>query len=156
MIEQQVGRFQRQIYFMPGYDRRGSGVLRNYGVHPLNIRFILIGDLGAVHWICSTGWYPGTVTHIPDRKPEGVDLAFHSKTPKHEGHEPTKCSFLPEGKCYCDGSFLNGESLGEGFVRGGDDWVWDRLEAYYAHVFEGADYPNFDPIIPPHPDEVKQ
>jgi hypothetical protein len=153
MIEQQVGRFQRQIYFMSGFDRRGSGAQRNFGVHPLNVRFALIGALGAVHWAFSTGWYPG---HVSEGKPEGVDLGFHSYLPRYEGHEPSECDLLIGGKCYCDGSFCSGEELGEGFVCGGDDWIWDRLEAYYAHVFEGAAYPNFDPIIPPHPDEARQ
>jgi hypothetical protein len=39
------------------------------------------------------------------------------------------------------------------FLNGGDEWVWNRLEAYYECRFEGAEYPNFDPIIEPHPDD---
>jgi hypothetical protein len=161
MMEQQVGNFKRTIMFKPGFDWRAEESSRNYGIGSTRIWFVLTGEKGAVQWQIGTDWYPESArrhlmnfsTKPAPNKPQGWDLGYHSRTPMYEDHSAMECDTLPEGKCYYDGSCLSADLLVEGFLNGGDDWVWNRLEAYYAHVFGNADFPNFDPIIIPHPDE---
>lgn len=161
MISQKVGDFERQILFKPGFDwRRRGDAKRDYGISSMRMWFILIGERGAVQWQIGTEWFPDSarqhLSHFhnePKHQPTGWDLGYHSKTPHYEGQEAGDCDCLPEGKCYYDGSGLNADLLIEGFLNGGDDWVWNRLEAYYENVFHDKEFPNFDPIIIPHPDD---
>ena len=161
MIEQQVGAFKRAIMFKPGFDWRADEPNRNFGIGSTRIWFVLSGEKGAVQWQIGTDWYPESARiHLRNfppttdpNKPQGWDLGYHSRRPMYEEHSTMECDVLPEGRCYNDGSGLNADLPIEGFLNGGDDWVWNRLEAYYAHVFEGESFPNFAPIIMPHPDD---
>lgn len=163
MIEQQEGKFKRRIVFKPGFCWLRANPHRNYGVSSVRMWFILIGEKGAVQWCIGTDWFPEAArTHLSKfpaedmddlRKPRGWDLGYHAKAPQYEGQSPQdKCDCF-DGPCYYDGSSLAADNLIEGFLNGGDEWVWNRLEAYYASRFEGAEYPNFLPIIVPHPDD---
>lgn len=162
MIREKVGDFERLIMFKPGFDWRTDDNHRNYGIGSIRLWFALIGEKGAVQWQIGTDWFPESARHHlahfshareAKHKPEGWDLGYHSKAPKFESHQARECDMLPEGECYYDGSGLNADLLIEGFLNGGDDWVWNRLEAYYEHVFGDKEFPNFDPIIIPHPDD---
>lgn len=162
MIEQTVGDFKRQIVFKPGFDWRHANSSRDYGIGAVRMWFILIGEHGAVQWQIGTDWFTESArNHLskfskPNKlQPDGWDLGYHSKTPRYEGHDNMECDCLPEKRCYYDGSSLLADNLVEGFLNGGDEWVWNRLEAYYAHIFGDKEYPNFDPIVVPHPDERK-
>ena len=170
MIEQKVGEFTRKILFKPGFCWARDEPARNYGNGSVRMWFVLIGQKGAVQWQIGTDWMPKAAREdvamrsaihrlclkTPEeyQKPTGWDLGYHSPAPKYEGQEPMhdNCEFTG-GKCYYDGSTMNADLLIEGFLNGGDDWVWNRLEAYYRHTFEDAPWPNFDPIIEPHPDD---
>lgn len=90
------------------------------------------------------------------RIPKGWDLGYHSPKPMYKGQEPMsgKCHVL-NGKCYYDGSGLNADLLLEGFLAGGTEWLWPKLEEYYRHVFEGAEWPDFTAHHKPHPDDAK-
>ena len=160
MITQKVGEFERRIMFKPGFDWRRSESSRDFGIGSIRIWFVVIGEKGAVQWQIGTDWYPESARHHlshfhrePKHKPDGWDLGFHSKAQMYEGQEPHECDVLPDGKCFYDGSTTNADLLIEGFLNGGDDWIWNRLEAYYDHVFWEKDFPSFDPIIVPHPDD---
>ena len=48
---------------------------------------------------------------------------------------------------------LNADEVIEGFLAGGTDWLWPKLEEYYACIFEGAPFPDFTPHYLPHPDD---
>jgi hypothetical protein len=37
-----------------------------------------------------------------------------------------------------------------GFVNGGTEWLWVKLEEYYNHVFENGPYPDVTPIPVPY------
>lgn len=87
---------ERIIDFRPGWDRTTD-------IHCMDICFVLKGEYGAVQFLMSTGWYPGTATErllSTDGEsgqvvsmwrtmfqPRGVDLGYHSKTPMYEGHD---------------------------------------------------------------------
>lgn len=172
MIEQTVGDFRRRVESVPGFCWVSLNPERNYGNGSLRFRFVLIGSTGAVQWMIGTEWMPAAARCDVDRrrqlhgmrwdkhdierarKPSGYDLGYHARVPQYDGQTPmqNECEYLG-GPCYYDGSSLAAEELVEGFLNGGDDWVWNRLEAYYRHRFEGAEYPSFLPIIVPHPDD---
>lgn len=163
MIEQQVGQFKRMVHIKPGFNWIRAEPSRNFGIGDVRMWFVLIGEKGAVQWQIGTDWYPESarqhLARFPswplsgEHQPKGWDLGYHARERQYEEQPSRSCDILPEGKCYYDGSGLAADDLIEGFLNGGDDWLWNRLEAYYAHVFEGAEYPNFHPIIMPHPDE---
>lgn len=170
MIEQTVGEFRRRIVFKPGFHWSHENPSRDFGNGSVQMSFFLVGSKGAVHWVFGTDWMPEAarkdvarrmaihgLRHDNERsqKPTGYDLGYHSPTPQYEDQADRECDLLPGGRCYCDGSALASDELVEGFLNGGDDWVWNRLEAYYRCRFEGADYPSFAPIIMPHPDDRK-
>lgn len=164
MIEQQVGRFKRKIVFMPAFSWRSDTPSRDYGIGAMRMWFVLIGDKGAVQWQIGTDWHiekaraalNGKPPIWDPYKPTGYDLGYHAPEPQFDGQNSAPCDILSGGTCYFDCSYVAADRLIEGFLNGGDDWVWNRLEAYYEHQFEGKDYPNFDPIIVPHPDERPQ
>lgn len=163
-IQQQVGDFTRRIDFRGGFNWIKSDPSRNYGVSSVKMTFILVGPKGAVQWMIGTEWFPKQARdHLGKfpmnareryEKPTGYDLGYHAKEPQYEGHSQMKhdCE-LTGGSCYYDGSSLAADDLVEGFLNGGDEWVWNRLEAYYRCRFEDAAYPDFTPIIEPHPDD---
>lgn len=155
--------FSRSVSFRPSFDFRRGGAANDYGIGSVRITFRLVGEKGAVQWMIGTDWFVESARkHLATfprrdwddgRAPKGWDLGYHSPTPHYEGQESRECDLLPGGHCYYDGSGLNADLLIEGFLAGGDDWVWSRLEAYYANTFEGAPWPDFTPIHQTHPDD---
>jgi len=146
--------FEHRIEWKPGFDKRSDNPATNYGVGAMRIWFYVIGPKGAVQWQISTNWYPESarqhLNRFPyserdlTRAPEAWDLGYHSRTPRYEGHDKMDHCDLIEGGCYYDGSSLNAEPLVEGFIQGGTDWLWPKLEDYYRHVFDDAPYPDFE------------
>jgi hypothetical protein len=144
--------FERKISFIPAFDKRDPNPSKNYGIGAVRLLFTLKGPLGATQWLIGTDWYCASarehLRNFPDRqpamKPEGWDLGFHGRAPVYDGQSQTHdyCD-LTDGPCFYDGSGLNADLLIEGFLTGGEDYVWRALEAYYASTFEGADWPDF-------------
>lgn len=167
MIEQKVGEFTRKLFFKPGFHWPHKNPARDYGNGSVQLRFVLVGPKGAVQWLIGTEWMPEAARNDVDRrraihglpprdgsKPNGYDLGYHSPVPRYEDQSPMDgdCDVI-SGKCFYDGSGLNADLLVEGFLNGGDDWVWNRLEAFYRSTFEDAPWPDFTPMIEPHPDD---
>ena len=137
---------ERSIHFRPAFDKRNPGESKDYGIHGMEITFVLKGAAGAVQWKIHTNWQ---LPHVQrewrydyDARfnkiyPEGYDLGYHSHTQHYEGQEPRKCDILG-GECYYDGSSLNAEPLVEPFLREGDAAAWRELTAYYEQVFTPA------------------
>lgn len=153
--------FTRKIRFRPSYNHIRPAPGDNYGIGEMRMWFILGGDKGAVQWMIGTGWYIKSardhLAKFPPRVhllPSAWDLGYHAKEPQYEG-QSVQDENCPEtgGRCFYDGSALNAELLTEGFLAGGDEWVWSRLEAYYRYRFEGAAWPDFTPMYEPHPSE---
>jgi len=152
--------FQRRVQFSPSYDRRAEG----YGIGNVRIWFYLIGPAGAVQWQIGTNWYvPSAQEHLKALdprvqsvlenslagnryQPQAWDLGYHSREPLYDyareaGPSQSACEVLGGDPCYYDGSSLNAELLIVPFLEGGDKAVWEALEAYYRHTFEGQPWP---------------
>jgi len=126
---------RRPVEFTPGYDKRTEG----YGVHGMSIRFLAVGDAGAVQFVMNTGWAPGLPVRSAGTFPYAVDLGYHWSTQRYEGMSQfSECDALGEGGCYYDGSGLNAEPVMEAFIRDGEPAVWAALEDYYAHLVAAA------------------
>jgi len=144
--------FERKVTFIPSFEKLDPNPSKNYGIGSVRLLFTLKGPLGATQWMIGTDWFCASAReHLrkfpsrePKLKPEGWDLGFHGRKPVYDGQTVTHdhCD-LTEGACYCDGSGLNADLLIEGFLTGGEGYVWRALEAYYANTFEGADWPDF-------------
>ena len=168
-MEQKAGDFTRKLIFTPGYCWLHSDPKKNYGAAAMRMLFVLIGEKGAVQWMIGTEWYPEAARehmervereeHLLPREtklhPMGWDLGYHSPVPMYEGQKPRDCDFLG-GTCYYDGSGLQADLLIEGFINGGEEWVWGRLEAVYHNRFEGQPWPDFTPPIKPHPENKRK
>lgn len=151
--------FTRDVHVSQGFYLIRPDPHKNYGIGACRIFFNLIGPEGAVTFQVSTDWYPqraldhlSNFPKLEQHQPMGVDLGYHAHKPQFEGQNSMKCHLL--GTCYYDGSTLNAENWIEGFICGGTDWLWPKLEEYYRCVFESGSYPDVTPVPRKHPDET--
>lgn len=122
---------RRPVEFTPGYDKRTEG----YGVHGMSIRFLAVGEAGAVQFVMNTGWVPGLPARPAGLYPYAVDLGYHWPTSRYEGMSRFEdCDVLGDGGCFYDGSGLNAEPVMQAFIRDGEPAVWAALENYYADL----------------------
>lgn len=139
-LTEKVGGFERILITAPGFP-----LTPNYGQHGMDLRFVLVGELGATQFLMFTDWVPGKTgiregfrSSAPSF-PMAADLGHHWKTYPHEGDgdqswgRMDECDFFPGG-CWYDGSGLNAQPVMERFIAGGLDAVWTDLEAYYHQV----------------------
>lgn len=151
MIEQLMpDGFRRRIELRGAFDKRNTDPSKNYGIHGMDLRFVLIGPEGAVQFLVFTG------LHLPHvRKelfakrqvrretydldaPMGADIGYHAKHPHYEGQTEYDCEYIEGGKCYYDGSGLQAEEFMPEFLGGGDEAVWTMLAERYADLFLAA------------------
>jgi len=137
---------KRVIEFEPGFDKRNPDPTKNYGIHGMQIRFVVKGELGATQFLLYTDWFPEQVQkeHFDSGygfpffqlQPMGADVGYHSPTPFYSDQYKTEeCPYLDGKTCYYDGSGLRAEELTKKFLEFGDDVVWDELEQYYIDRF---------------------
>lgn len=147
-MEQTVGSFKRILNLIPAYDKTHSDPKKNYGVHGMDMLFILKGEKGATQFVVFTGMM---LKHVREKQyasvdtsrpywycifePTGVDIGYHSYTPRYDGQTSMPCSVL-EGQCYYDGSSLQAQEFLETFLSEGEDAVWKMLEEQYTELFE--------------------
>lgn len=134
---------KRTVMFHPAFDKRSPNPKENYGIHGVEIRFLLSGPHGAVQFLLFTNWQ---LPHVAKEfetasyrfnKPMPADLGYHSRTPHYEGHQHMgPCEFLDGANCYYDGSSLNAERVFNRLLRDGDAGVWSELEDYYRATFQ--------------------
>ena len=101
--------FTQIVEFSPAFDRRSPNPREDYGIHGAELRMVLKGPEGAVHFVLYTNWMLPHVrreTHErilrhPDLiglhcayDPLPADLGYHSPKPMFEGHEPMGASRL--------------------------------------------------------------
>lgn len=133
---------KRLIEWEPAYDRRHTDPAKNYGIGSMSIRFVLIGEHGAVQFLLFTGWH---LEHVRKEhcdspyfgEPMAADLGYHSYEPQYEGQSAItdSCPYLNGAPCYYDGSGLAAERVFETFLSGGEEALWKELEEYYHDTF---------------------
>ena len=140
----------RSVEFSPSWNRLSDDPSKNYGIRAMNITFYVKGPKGAIQWKLSTGWYVSPARdHLRQFSPPlvmypmAMDLGYHAHEPQYENQTPLteSCDVIGGGRCFYDGSPLNAELLTEGFLSGGADYLWPKLEGVYRHQFEGAEWP---------------
>jgi len=144
-----MSKFEKIIRFDPAFDKRHSDPSKNYGIHGVNITFILKNENKAVQFVLFTNWQLPHVTKEFVAKPMksaieleclfmpmAADLGYHSPIPHYATQEPTseKCEYT-DGVCYYDGSGLAAESVYNTLLEEGDEGVWHELEEYYKEIF---------------------
>lgn len=142
---------ERQIHFRAAYDKRPKAPTDpNYGIHGVEIQFVLKGTKGATQFLLYTNWQLPHVTqercgrrydaidgdaHWMER-PLPADIGYHSPVPLWDGQESlTDNCLILGGRCYYDGSSLNAEPVYHRLLAEGDAGVWAALEEYYTRTF---------------------
>lgn len=135
---------KQEIELMPAFDKRNLNPKKDYGIHGVEMRMILSGELGAVQFVVYTNWQ---LPHIDAEKghredglfckPMGADVGYHSPTPQYEGQtSQDKCPYLDNKPCYYDGSGLAAESmLNNVLLPEGSEGVWKALKERYIDIF---------------------
>lgn len=98
--------FKRIIEWTKAFDKRDKDPKKNYGIHGMEIRFVLRGPLGAVQFLLFTNWM---MPHIAKKyehskectkydfctnRPMPADLGYHSLKPTYEGQLPVGAAKL--------------------------------------------------------------
>lgn len=145
-------RWERDVIFYPGYDKRDPNPSKNYGICGGRLIFVLKGTKGAIQFMVGMPLYPDTaVQHLINHhngnayeiaksmKPSGWDVGYHSHEPMYEGHEPMQgeCHIIG-GKCFYDGSSLRADEWLSEFLVGGTNWLWPQMEREYRDRFSPA------------------
>lgn len=141
-------KLERQVNFHAAFDKRDPNPSKNYGIHGMEILFVLKGPAGAVVWLIYTDWHVPSArkdltgkSGLFDRPFMAADLGYHALVSQYEDQEERDCCYTSSGKCYYDGSGLNAELLVENFISQGEDYLWAALEAYYRTCFEDQPWP---------------
>lgn len=132
---QKDGEFERAIEFSPAWDKRHNNPKKDYGIHCMDMRFILKGPLGITQFCIYTGWFlkkNRDTTTLPMYM--AADLGYHSPKPTYENQSEMECCYL--GKCYYDGSTLLAQQLFDNFIEvGNEEVIWNKLkEVYYSRL----------------------
>ena len=138
-----MSKFKKEITMSGAFDKRHNDPSKNYGIHCMDLRFVLIGKKGAVQFVVYTGIHlPHVMEELLSKpngylsiKPMGADLGYHSKKPMYEDQSKMNCNYTGLGFCYYDGSTLNADEFMPEFIAGGSDAVWKKLKEYYKEVF---------------------
>lgn len=137
--------FEYLIEFNEAWDRTHKEPEKNFGIQGVEIRFVLIGEDGAVQFLLYTHWTldmvvsdgMGPVPNTLGMAPMPADLGYHSRKPMYEGHKSMDdCIYLNGDDCYYDGSGLNATGIWNILVTKGSDGVWKALRDYYRETFD--------------------
>lgn len=152
--------FERILDISPAYDMRNPDPKKNYGVHGLEMRFVLKGPLGAVQFVLFTNWMLPKVQEEFDKddnlprslmRPMPADLGYHSPVPHYEDQDPHGggCPYLDGRPCYYDGSGLQAQEPWNILVSEGEEALWAFLKRYYRFRLVDNDYAEPNPIEQP-------
>lgn len=142
-------KFEKIVTMRGAFDKRDPNPGKNYGIHGMEIRFVLKGEKGATQFLVYTNMHLPHVSKElfekqrgnPGEKynrfdPMGADIGYHAIEPQYEGQESRECDLLPNGRCYCNGSSLQADEFMPTFLAGGSDAVWEMLEQRYNEWLE--------------------
>lgn len=144
--------FERIVEFNGAWDKRPKKPGDpNYGVHGMEIRFVLKGDKGAIQFVLFTNWQLPEVAdwhasmrhylHESDRGrrqwPMAADVGYHARSPRYEEQTvcQDECPYIG-GPCYYDGSGLLADEWWPEFLAGGTEWLWPKMEERYRALLE--------------------
>jgi hypothetical protein len=141
---------ERSVSFQAAYDKTDPNPSKSYGVHGVNILFLVKGKHGAIQFLLYTNWHlPHVQAHMDAKTPSGdfpymfhkpmpADIGYHSRVPQYEGQEPMtdECEHLNGEKCYYDGSSLQAKDVFVLLCEKGDEGIWEELERRYFDMFE--------------------
>lgn len=146
-----------KITFEPGHDcirfkcKWGHAACRpeeggSHGIHGLEIRFLVVGEEGAVQFLLYTGWPPEPKTGPQHSGRVPADLGYHARTPQYEGQSSMgPCGFLEGDECYYDGTSLGADEPFRILCNDGDEALWAFLEAEYRARFRKGEHPESQP-----------
>ena len=134
---------ERRFEVKPAYDRTAEG----YGVHGAEMRWFVIGPLGAIQFVLFTNWHlPHVQARFDSRMdrefphlachPQPADIGYHSYKPRYEGQPVMKECHLLHAPCYYDGSGLQADDFYKVLITEGLDALWLALERRYAEWLE--------------------
>ena len=128
---------ERIVIWTPAYDRRNPDPAKNYGVHGMELRFVLKEPgVGATQFVIFTNWMLPHLRYGPRRiegfltEPTPDDVGYHALVAQYEGQETMAeaCEYLDGKPCYYDGSSLTANDLFDRFVTEGEEAVWQSLQ----------------------------
>ena len=135
---------ERLVIWSPAWDKRSDDPSKNYGVHGMELRFVLKGPQGATQFVVYTNWMLPHLRYGHKKidgflaEPLPADLGYHALVPQYEGQERSgPCKFLDGRPCYYDGSGLRAQGVFDKFVAEGEDSVWKVLEQCLADLDVG-------------------
>lgn len=140
--------FEKIIEWTPAFDKRNSNPNKDYGIHGMNLRFLLKGEKGMTQFVIYTNWQLPHVTKEFEKEisssqfphlmcnPLPADFGYHAKEPQYEGQDLMECCYSESGKCYYDGSSLYAQTVFDRFVTEGDSAIWEELEKAYHERFD--------------------
>ncbi len=152
-------KIRHEIKFRPGHDcirfecvngsdRCFPGSGGSHGRHGLEMRWLVIGEKGAIQFLLFAGWTPEPERYGKEilSPPLPADLGYHSYVPMYEGQEPMHgiCDVL-NTICYYDGSGLNADEPFRVLCNEGGDALWAYLDAVYRNRFYNDPYPEPKP-----------
>lgn len=128
------------------FDRRHPDDSKNYGIHGLDIWFILKGEKGAVQYGVT---FPVYLPHVAKElqakgktldRIYGFDVGYHARMPQYEGQTiMADCDLTPEGKCFYDGSSLRASDWTEQIFsvvgEKPEKLLWEKLYTEYVERF---------------------
>lgn len=128
---------KREITMLPASDSRA----KQGGIHGVDMRMVLSGELGAVDFCIYTGWMLPSVRlehnlrhYVPDAMPAYV--GYHSPHPKYPEQTPQdNCQLIKGDVCYSDVSYTTSDEVFDVLTKKGSDGVWEWLENYYVELF---------------------
>lgn len=137
-----MSNFQKITNVRLPFDKRHSDPKQNYGVHSLDIWFILKGPKGVVQYAVN---FPVYLPHIDTsnftwhQKIRGFDVGYHSPTPMYDDQPSMACELIEGGKCYYDGSSLRAvewtEIIFKTTGKQPEEVLWKMLEDEYYERF---------------------
>lgn len=125
MIEQTQGRFTRRLTIEGANDICNSKSDPKMGSQDVGVRFILLGDQGALSAFVHTRLFLYPTERIAAPFCSGVSI--HAPSDEEFAND---CDILPGGKCCGDNCSFDIDI----FMRG-DEAVWTELEKLYIQYF---------------------
>lgn len=144
---------ERETVWQAAWDRRDPNPSKNYGIHGVEVSWIVKGPKGGICWSIFTHWMLPHVTREAHNatqrldvsdvalrcryEPTGAGIEYHSIKQRYKGQEQrTGCLLVPGGVCYSDTAFTAGDDLLKLLIEQGGEAVWKDLESRYADLPE--------------------